>query len=45
VSTVTREGTAFRPRKRLPTIAFASEQWKARVLATTILIRADDVIG
>ena len=34
VSTVTREGTAFRPRKRLPTIAFASEQWEARVLAT-----------
>jgi putative ABC transport system substrate-binding protein len=34
VSTVPREGTAFRPRKRLPTIAFASEQWEARVLAT-----------
>jgi putative tryptophan/tyrosine transport system substrate-binding protein len=34
VSTVTREGTAFRPRKRLPTIAFASEQWEAGVLAT-----------
>jgi len=34
VSTVTREGTAFRPRKRPPTIAFASEQWEARVLAT-----------
>ena len=34
MSTVTREGTAFRPRKRLPTIAFASEQWEARVLAT-----------
>ena len=32
--TVTREGTAFRPRKRLPTIAFASEQWEAGVLAT-----------
>ena len=29
MSTVTREGTAFRPRKRLPTIAFASEQWEA----------------
>ena len=34
MSTVPREGTAFRPRKRLPTIAFASEQWEARVLAT-----------
>jgi putative tryptophan/tyrosine transport system substrate-binding protein len=34
VSTVTREGTAFRPRKRLPTIAFASEQWEAGVRAT-----------
>ena len=34
MSTVTREGTAFRPRKRLPTIAFASEQWEAGVLAT-----------
>jgi putative ABC transport system substrate-binding protein len=34
VSTVTREGTAFRPRKRLPTIAFASEQCEAGVLAT-----------
>jgi putative tryptophan/tyrosine transport system substrate-binding protein len=38
VSTVTREGTAFRPRKGLPTIAFASERWEARVLATYGLV-------